>query len=162
MTDVKTVRTRTVRRLWALGALLACGCGDGDDAGVTKQPDAVPAACDARGVRRVAGSEGVLVRGKLSVLATIPELASVGDNEWQVRVEAPNGEPVAGALVSLTAFMPAHGHGSPKVALTSDEGDGAYRIAPVALSMPGSWVVDVTVTSDPATGSTSFDVCVAE
>jgi len=77
-----------------------------------------------------------------------------------VRVTGASGEPVAGASVALTAFMPVHGHASPKVALSADEGDGSYLLAPVALPMPGVWLVDVTVASDAADGRATFSICV--
>lgn len=120
----------------------------------------MPATCDGEGTRNAAGSMAPLGRGSVTVLDTTPELANAGDNDWHVLVQDPLGEPVIGAYLSLTAFMPVHGHASPKVALSVDDGDGSYRLSPVTLSMPGVWLVDLTVTSDPAAGRATFEICV--
>jgi hypothetical protein len=161
MADGKSVRLATARALFVLGSLLACaGCGDGDPTVTDERPNLVPTTCDGQGVRDAAGSEGALERGRVTILDTVPPLANAGDNQWHVRVEDADDAPVAGAGVALTAFMPVHGHASPKVAVSTDEGDGAYLLEPVTLSMPGVWFVDVTVTSDAAAGRATFSICV--
>jgi hypothetical protein len=162
MADGKWVRHRPARAPFALFALfVGTACADrAPNVVVDVRPTLVPARCDGVGVRRAAGSWATLGRGSVTVLDTTPELAGAGDNRWRVLVRDPREEPVSGAFLSLTAFMPVHGHASPKVALSLDEGDGAYLLSPVALSMPGVWLVDLTVTSDPAAGRATFYICV--
>jgi hypothetical protein len=159
MADPKGVRS--VRASSVLAVAFACGaCADGEPSQVAPPPNRVPVTCDGEGVRDAAGSEGSLDHGTVTILDTVPALASAGDNRWHVRITDTTGEPVAGASVALTAFMPVHGHASPKVALSEDEGDGSYLLAPVALSMPGVWLVDVMVESDAADGRATFSICV--
>jgi hypothetical protein len=159
MADPKGVRS--ARASLVLAATFACtACADGEPSQVGPPPNRVPTTCDGEGVRDAAGREGSLGHGTVTIIDTVPPLASAGDNRWHVRVDDTSGEPVAGASVALTAFMPVHGHASPKVALSVDEGGGSYLLAPVALPMPGVWLVDVTVASDAADGRATFSICV--
>jgi hypothetical protein len=162
MTDGKEVRLLAARAPLSVAALLACSaCADRDpNVVVAGRPSFLPTTCDGEGVRDAAGSEGALDRGRVTILDTDPALANAGDNRWHVLVEDARDAPIVGALVSLTAFMPIHGHASPKVALSTDEGDGSYRLSPVTLSMPGVWLVDVTVSSGTAAGRATFSICV--
>lgn len=161
MADPKGVRLASARALSVIALSFACGaCGSEDPKDGGDPPNLVPATCDGEGVRDAAGSEGTIESGSVTILDTTPTLANAGDNQWHVLVEDAEEAPVAGADVALTAFMPVHGHASPKVAVSIDEGDGSYLLDPVTLSMPGVWLVDVQVTSEAASGRATFSICV--
>ena len=56
--------------------------------------------------------------------------------------------PVPGATVSMTCFMPEHGHGMLREPRSEDLGDGHYRIRGFLLHMDGYWTVSITVVVD--------------
>lgn len=68
-------------------------------------------------------------------------------HEWVLHIETVDGEPAAGAIVSVNGDMPAHGHGMPtEPQVTADLGDGDYLVEGMSFQMGGYWIVDVTVT----------------
>ncbi len=54
----------------------------------------------------------------------------VGNHSWSLAITDAAGDPVVGATVRVTPFMPEHRHGSPLVAVVQDQGDGAYEAFP--------------------------------
>lgn len=91
-----------------------------------------------------------------------PAPPGFGTNAWTLLVLDENDEPVTGATVHATPYMPAHTHGSAEV-VVEERGDGEYRLEPVVLNMPGLWEVAIEVT--PADGEPSealFSFCVPE
>ncbi len=67
--------------------------------------------------------------------------------ELEVRVYADN-LPLPGAALSVSAWMPDHGHGMLRVPAVEDQGDGSYRVSGMLLHMRGFWQVFVDVVSD--------------
>jgi len=60
-----------------------------------------------------------------------------------VRLER-DGVGVPGAAVTVSLWMPEHGHGAPAPAV-EDEGEGDYHLEPT-FTMPGRWEVRVAAT----------------
>ena len=56
--------------------------------------------------------------------------------------------PVTGADVSMTCFMPDHGHGMLREPRTEELTGGHYRIRGFLLHMDGYWTVSITVVVD--------------
>lgn len=147
---------------------MACaGCsGDGaDDPPVdTDQNGATPVTCDSetRAEEFVPGmvkqtEDGVAV----ALVEADPAPPARLDNSWLFSLEDSNGEPLSGARLTLDPLMPDHGHGSPREPVVTELGDGEYRAEPVALFMPGYWLVEVSVTvEDAPAGSVEFGFCV--
>ena len=84
------------------------------------------------------------------------------DNVWWLRLSDEAGEPVLGAELLVTPYMPKHQHGSAEV-VVEELGDGEYKLSPIELVMPGVWEIPVSIT--PADGDTSevtFRFCIAE
>ena len=78
-------------------------------------------------------------------------------HEWVLHVETVDGEPAAGAIVSVNGDMPAHGHGMPTdPQVTADLGDGDYLVEGMSFQMGGYWIVDVTVTFEGETDLVRF------
>lgn len=89
-----------------------------------------------------------------------------GDNTWVVLVSAMSGgvvgAPVAGASMTVTPYMPDHGHPSGKtVHVTPVPGsDGQYQLTPINLWMPGLWETTMDVTSAGGTDTVVFRFCI--
>jgi hypothetical protein len=78
-------------------------------------------------------------------------------HEWVLHIETVDGEPAAGAIVSVNGDMPAHGHGMPtEPQVTADLGEGDYLVEGMSFQMGGYWIVDVTVTFEGETDLVRF------
>jgi hypothetical protein len=78
-------------------------------------------------------------------------------HEWVLHIETADGEPAAGAIVTVNGDMPAHGHGMPtEPRVTADLGDGDYLVEGMSFQMGGYWIVDVTVTFEGQTDLVRF------
>ncbi|MFT3838245.1 MAG: FixH family protein [Myxococcaceae bacterium] len=83
-----------------------------------------------------------------------------GTNTWQLKVLDTAGQPVTGATLTVTPFMPEHGHGSQVVPTITADGD-QYKITNLYLFMPGLWKVTVQAMNGATTDSAAFTFCVA-
>lgn len=70
---------------------------------------------------------------------------------------ADDGEDVTDAVVTLTPWMSAHGHGIDDEVLVEELGDGLFT-ADFALTMPGTWELRVDVDDGLAAGSVEVEV----
>jgi hypothetical protein len=71
------------------------------------------------------------------------------------------GKPVDGATLSVTPFMPDHGHGSSVKPTVTPMGGGTYDVANVYLPMPGLWRLTVTVQMpNVAAQDVAFSFCI--
>jgi cytochrome c peroxidase len=61
--------------------------------------------------------------------------------ELEVRVRHDDGSPWPGLDVQADARMPHHGHGMLRTPLTTDQGDGSYRIRGLLFHMAGHWTL---------------------
>ncbi len=78
------------------------------------------------------------------------------DNTWIVAINDMNGAPLEGATLTVTPFMPAHGHGTPiKVEVVPAGAPGQYTMSPVNLWMPGVWETTIRATSMAGTDTDS-------
>ena len=100
-------------------------------------------------------SENGLFRGSWQSRPEAPAINVV--HEWVLHIETADGQPAAGALVTVDGDMPAHGHGMPtEPQVTADLGDGDYLVEGMSFQMGGYWIVDVTVTYDGQTDLVRF------
>jgi hypothetical protein len=100
---------------------------------------------------------------KLMSIAPAPVVR--GDNTWVVQINSMSsgvvGNPMDGATVTGTPYMPAHQHGSPIIADVTPTGNpGEYSIAPINMWMPGVWQTTVAVTSGSTSDRAVFAFCV--
>ena len=92
------------------------------------------------------GHEGHL---QVVLMSADPAPPDVGDNSWTIRVVDLDGEPIDDAKVTVTPFMPAHGHGTSPADYTGTfTDDGTYEVGPFDLFMPGMWETTVKVEGD--------------
>lgn len=89
-------------------------------------------------------TELVSEEGKAEVVVVWPAPVRRGENAFDVRVTNSGA-----TLKDVTAFMPAHGHGTEGVRV--DLGSDGYKVDALALYMPGRW--EVTLLLDTPTGA---------
>ena len=130
----------------ALGALVT-GCGP--SGGATSPDLGALSACalDSRGMTYVAGMAQTGTRGLYRVVlqSATPAPPQKDANTWVVEVRDAGGQPVDGATLVASPFMPDHGHGSPLKVGANPMGGGKYQLTPVYLHMAGMWRVTITV-----------------
>lgn len=92
----------------------------------------------------------ILTRDKTYVVSWQPVGGAIPINEdFEVDVFVTLNDdartPVEGADVSMTCFMPDHGHGMLREPVSEELGDGRYRARGFLLHMDGYWTVSATV-----------------
>lgn len=93
----------------------------------------------------------------------VPGPVQKGMNEITVSVVDGNGALVDNAAVSLSLWMPDHGHGSARPPVITPMGGGKYKISEVWLPMAGLWRFTVGVAPAPgqaATKTADFNFCI--
>ena len=110
---------------------------------------------------------GVSGLADFKLMSIDPAPAIRGDNTWIVEISGMAngvvGDPLVGADVSATPYMPAHMHGSSATVHITQVGDGStgqYQITPVNLWMPGVWQTTIAITSGPNTDRAVYSFCV--
>ena len=143
--------------LLAATALLAA-CDDGQE-----PMDEVNCALEDRAQSYVAGliGEGA-TEIEITLLESVPGPPAKGDSTWRIQVMDGAGTPLSGLTVTVTPYMPDHGHGTPIPAEVTELADpGQYEVAPVNLWMPGLWEVNIEVTDGAAlTDAATFSFCI--
>lgn len=82
---------------------------------------------------------------------------------WQVKVAAPDGEPVTAAQIAVGGGMPQHGHGLPTQPLVRREvADGTYLIEGMKFSMTGWWELKLAVDAPQGPDKVTFNVVVSD
>jgi hypothetical protein len=94
---------------------------------------------------------------KVTLVSGDPAPPAKGTNAWVVRIEDASGAPMPSAPLSVTPFMPDHGHGTSIVATITPHGDGTYDVAPLYLFMPGVWRVTFAIAADAGAAAQSVD-----
>src|SRR5262249_50385354 len=82
-----------------------------------------------------------------------PAMPALGRNTFVVEVTSPDGAPLDGMSVTLTPWMPAHGHGSTEQPTITPLGNGRYQAFPVTLFMVGDWQVTARAAHDGEFGT---------
>ena len=100
---------------------------------------------------------GLVVR----IVEAAPAPPAKGMNEMTIEVVDAAGRPVEGATLTLTAFMPDHGHGSAAAPVVTDEGAGLYTVDRIYLPMTGVWRLTVKIEMPGAPSrEVTFSFCV--
>jgi hypothetical protein len=147
--------------LFAVSLFAACG----DSGGGTTSPDAMTIGCinDPRAMTYTADMMLTMTatqKLKFELVNSMPGPPVKGNNTWQVKLLDANNQPVTGAMIKVTPFMPDHGHGTSVVPQVTPMGDG-YTVTPLYLFMAGLWQVTIEVDSSPAgADSAVFYFCI--
>jgi YtkA-like len=115
----------------------------------------------------VVGLEHQGVGGTLDfqLMSVDPAPPQRGDNTWIVQINAMAsgvvGNPVDGATLGVSPYMPAHQHGSPITAtVTPTATSGQYMLSPVNLWMPGVWETTISAQSPAGTDRAVYKFCI--
>lgn len=111
------------------------------------------AACSQAGAARLSQQTE---QGAYTVAIQLQEPMKSGRNDTEVTIHDRQGQPVSGAAVKVTPWMPAMGHGvmfSPKVV---DKGNGVYDVY-IFLSMGGKWEITFEIGQGGSKDMTRFD-----
>jgi len=145
--------------LGTLSLALIAGCagppadgGDGD--GATGMPSAGLLTADADG-----WYSGQTLDGATRVRWRSESGGTPANVLFSLELELLDGaQPVTGAQVGVSAFMPDHGHGMNYVPQTTELGAGLYRVDGMLLHMPGFWQLHVDVVRDGLASRATFDL----
>jgi hypothetical protein len=149
-----------VIRRQLLGLAVLAGCSR------SKTRVAVHDACEAE-TRKDTLVAGLHKHGAANVLdftltSITPSPPARGDNTWVVQLTATSGSPVADATVTMTPFMPDHGHGTPiKVNAVALPIAGQYQLSPINVWMPGYWEATIHASQGSTNDSAVFKFCIA-
>lgn len=140
-------------------ATAGCGGGGGDEGGSGGAAgSAGTAGCDTFS----AGMAKTTPAGTVVTLeSATPAPPEKGYNTWMIGIADGAGAPVDGASLTVTPFMPEHGHGSPVTPSITPQGAGKYEIDKVNFMMPGVW--ETTIEVAPPGGkpeSVMFGFCI--
>ncbi len=80
-------------------------------------------------------------------------------HSWELTIKDADGQPVNDAMVTVVGDMPEHGHGLPtQPEITKIGTGGLYRVDGMKFTMPGWWVVTVSVMVNGVHDSVSFNL----
>ena len=106
---------------------------------------------------RVRTSEAGLYRGTIR-----PDGDSIPKGKlqkWTLHLENAGGGPINVAKITIDGGMPQHGHGLPtRPVVTSQLGNGDYRVEGMKFNMGGWWVVKFRVNATPGADSLVFNL----
>jgi len=129
-------------------ALMSTACSgddDGGDKGSTGAPPATGCAADGRkdvyapGLSKSAGTLSV------RLLESNPGPPIKGTNTMTLEVVDAAGQPVDGATITVTPWMPDHAHGSAVKPVVTATGGGKYTVDEIYLAMAGLWQIKIGV-----------------
>lgn len=137
--------------LAAVAWLGVIGCSSDDKSSSTNDAsDAAmtggSCASETRADTYAAGLEKVSASGNLrvSLLDASPAPPQKGDNVWTIAVHDAADAPIDGATLTMTPFMPDHGHGSAVTPVVAPAGEsGKYTIDKIYLPMAGYWEMTI-------------------
>lgn len=153
-------------RHWMILCLGLAACGGTSSGGADADP---PVDCSTvQGTDTFfPGIEHHGVNGTLDfkMMSVDPAPPARDDNTWIVQIDLMSsgvaGNPVDGASLNVTPFMPAHQHGTPvPVQITPAGMPGWYQLSPVNLWMPGVWETTISATSGATTDSAVYKFCI--
>ena len=79
-------------------------------------------------------------------------------HSWELMVKDADGQPVNNAKITVVGDMPEHGHGLPTQPEVTMVGGGIYRVDGMKFTMPGWWIVTVSVMAEEKHDNVSFNL----
>jgi hypothetical protein len=96
------------------------------------------------------------------LVSATPAPPALNNNSWVVRVLDAHGNPLPNvSILSVSAYMPDHGHPSTATPMATTNADGSFTIAPLYLFMAGLWQITIAAQSGSQSDSVVFSFCVA-
>jgi hypothetical protein len=130
--------------------LVAACSGDEKDTSTSGAPPATGCAADTRKDIYTAGLSKPAGNLSVKLIESKPGPPVKGTNSMTIEVLDGSGQPVDGATVTVTPWMPDHAHGSAKKPVVTPAGGGKYDVEDIYLAMAGLWQIKVGV--QPAGG----------
>lgn len=98
------------------------------------------------------------------IMSYDPAPPARGNNTWIVQINQMTGgvvgQPMSNEQMTVTPFMPDHGHGTAIVpVITTMPTAGQYQIANINTWMPGLWEITIAATTAPA-DQTVYRFCI--
>lgn len=109
---------------------------------------ALPASGCAVDGRKDTYAEGLAKRAgpyRVTIIEAKPGPPTKGTNAMTLEILDAADRPVDGATVTVTPFMPDHGHGSAVKPTVTPSGTGRYHVEKIYLAMAGLWRITVSV-----------------
>ena len=95
----------------------------------------------------------------VSVSPEDPEYERNTLHSWIVEITSAEGVVVEGASIAIDGGMPQHGHGLPtSPQMTTELGEGRYRIEGVRFNMRGWWEFDLAIASGEVSDNITFNL----
>jgi len=145
-------------------ALAAGACTSNDPMG---DDEAVNCAEETRDDDFVVGLQKSGQNGAINftLMTATPAPPLRGDNTWVVQLNSMSGgvvgAPITGAAMTVTPYMPDHGHPSGKTVLIEAMPEaGQYQLAPINFHMPSLWETTLDVTSPGGNDNVVFRFCI--
>lgn len=110
--------------------LVLAGCGDGAAQNV------------GFGTSPLTTTDGQAVH---AALFTSPQPPERGLNEAKLTLTGAAGQPLDGLMLTVTPWMPQHGHGTSVSPTVTPNGNGTWTVSNLYLAMPGQWQLRVDV-----------------
>jgi len=96
----------------------------------------------------------------VELVSSDPSPPARGNDTWAFKVVDANGQPVSGATISVTPYMPDHRHGTQVVPTVTAQPDGSFTATPLYLFMPGLWTITLDVKAATGEDSVEYAFCV--
>jgi hypothetical protein len=143
--------------------LAVAACSSGDGATGTTNGAVAPAtgcAADTRKDVYAAGLTKPAGTYQVKIVEATPSPPAKGNNDMTLEIVDANHQPVDGATVTVTPFMPDHGHGSAVTPVVTPSAAGKYVVSKIYLAMAGLWKITISVQSGGSTQEAAFQFCV--
>jgi hypothetical protein len=159
---MQPVRTKHMRLMVLVGL---GACGGGMDGPADDEP--VNCAAETRDDDFAVGLQKTGDGGTLgfTLMTAEPAPPQRGDNAWVIQINQMAagviGAPVDGADITVSPFMPDHGHPAAKTVIIEPTGNpGEYEMSPINLWMPGLWETTIDATSAGGDDVVVFRFCI--
>jgi hypothetical protein len=140
---------------------LTSACSSDDDGSGKSGASATGCAADNRKDIYTAGLSKPAGALSVKLVEARPGPPIKGTNAMTIEVLDATGQPVDGATVTVTPWMPDHAHGSAVKPVVSAAGGGKYTVEKIYLAMAGLWQIKVGVQppSGGALQEATFQFC---
>lgn len=158
-----TTRSYWVGAVTLAAAVAGCSSQPSGAASSSDGSDQYPCATETRALPYMPGMTEPSANGLFAValMSSVPGPPIQGANTWTIGVNDATGSPVDGLTIGVTPWMPDDRHGTSVQAAITDQGNGAYSMAPIYLFMQGYWTVTMRLQSAAGmSDSVVFPVCI--
>ena len=143
--------------------LTACGSNHSSAQATDSNTAATTTASCSADPRVTPYADNMIFKGtayNVQLVSADPAQPATGLNTWTFKVTDASGSAVDNANVTITPWMPDHGHG-PSVVPQVTDAAGVYTGTNIDLFMPGVWQLTFSVNGTTAQDQAVIDFCIA-